>query len=261
MENHLTEIVRFLDERLRVRETGDYSQAVNGLQLENGGTVHRVAAAVDASLATVTAAIEARCDLLLVHHGLFWNGLLPLTGNRYRLFRRAMEAGLAIYSAHLPLDAGEEGNSALLAGALRLDETQEQAVAWQPFFEAKGTKIGCRTRLERPICREELSTRLSLALEKGPVRACPGGPDQVQEIGVVTGAAGSEVRAMAAEGLDTLITGEGPHWTFALAEEVGINILYGGHYATETLGVKKLAETLRKRFELSWEFIDRPTGL
>ncbi len=261
METSLATLTAYLDRRLRTTEIGDYPNALNGLQLENAGTVQRVAAAVDASLATVRQAAAHGCELLLVHHGMFWSGLQPLTGNRYRLVAEAVRHGLAIYSSHLPLDAGEAGNSSLLADALGFSPGELGAEGWQPFFAPKGTEIGCRALLNRAISRQELAERLSKALAGGPVKVCPGGPEAVRSVGVITGGAGSEIRAVAHAGIDTLITGEGPHWTFALAEEVGANILYGGHYATETFGVKALAAELEREFGLPWEFIDHPSGL
>ena len=250
----LASLCRYLDDRLHTREIADYPNALNGLQLENDGTVTRVAAAVDASLSTVRAAVAASCDLLLVHHGLYWSGVQVMTGNRRELFRQAITGNLAVYSAHLPLDTGEAGNSLLLARACF------PGAAWRPFFDWKGTSIGCRTTLDEPIARDAVAEHLGRAVE-GPVRVCPGGPALVRELGVITGGAGSEVQRVAGEGVDTLITGEGPHWTYALAEEVGVNLLYGGHYATETFAVKTLAEHLHTTFGLPWEFISLPTGL
>ena len=250
----LASLCRYLDDRLRTREITDYPNALNGLQLENNGTVTRVAAAVDASLSTVRAAVSAGCDLLLVHHGLYWSGVQVMTGNRRELFRQAITGNLAVYSAHLPLDTGEAGNGMLLARACFPE------AAWRPFFEWKGTSLGCRATLDEPTTREAVVERLGRAVG-GPVRICPGGPALVREVGVVTGGAGSEVQRAAGEGVDTFITGEGPHWTYALAEEVGVNILYGGHYATETFAVKSLAAHLGEAFGLPWEFISLPTGL
>ncbi len=248
----LIEITRYLDDYLRLREITDYAEAHNGLQLENGGTVTRIGAAVDACGYTVDAAAERGVDLLLVHHGLFWGGVHPMTGNRYRMWKQAMDAGIAIYSAHLPLDAHPDiGNNALLGAALGLLEMK-------PFMPYKGTAVGLRGKAETSL--ETLVDRLAAAVG-GPVRVCPGGPGNVCEVGVVTGGAGAEVRTAAEAGVDTFITGEGPHWTYTLAEELGVNLLYGGHYATETFGVKALAAHLSERLGLPWEFIDHPTGL
>ncbi len=258
MELNLTAICQHLDDSLRVRAVADYPNALNSLQLENGGTVSRIAAAVDASLSTVDAAVAAGCDLLLVHHGLFWNGPLPMTGKRRELFKRALDGNLAVYSAHLPIDAGADGNSMLLAQACL--PAPELVDAWVPFFDYKGTPVGCRARCVQPLTRDALAARLSEVVG-GPVRVCPGGREDVRHVGVVTGGAGAEARRVAGEGIDAFITGEGPHWTYALAEEVGLNIFYGGHYATETFAVKALAARLGERFGLPWEFIDRASGL
>ena len=250
--NTLPEITAYLDRYLRLTEVADYPEAHNGLQLENSGGVTRIGAAVDACGFTIAAAAGRGINLLLVHHGLMWGGVHPITGGRYRLWKRAMEADIAVYSAHLPLDAHPQvGNTVLLCAALALADTQ-------PFFPYKGTPLGQWGHLE--MAREALAQRLAQAVG-GPVRVCPGGPGRTARVGVVTGAAGAEVRQATAAGIDTFITGEGPHWTYALAEELGVNILYGGHYATETFGVKALAAHLAERLGLEWEFIAHPTGL
>lgn len=248
----LAEVTRHLDGLLHLREIADYPEAHNGLQLENAGGVTRVGAAVDACGYTIDQAAERGVDLLAVHHGMMWGGSQPVTGGRYRLWKRALDAGIAIYSAHLPLDAHPRlGNTALLCAALGMGETR-------PFFPYKGTMLGQWAEWE--IDRDGLVQRLADAVG-GPVRVCPGGPARTARVGVVTGGAGAEMREAVAAGLDTFITGEGPHWSYPLAEELGLNILYGGHYATETFGVKALAAHLGEQFGLPWEFIDHPSGL
>jgi dinuclear metal center YbgI/SA1388 family protein len=248
----LADIVNHCDRLLRTREFNDWDGAVNGLQVQNRGTVSRIAAAVDASLATVRLAAAAGADLLLVHHGLFWSPSHPWTGARYELMTRLLESDLAVYSSHLPLDAHPRlGNNAKLCLALALKKLR-------PFFFEKGRFIGCQS--ETRLKRQELISRLHRAL-KAPPKLLAGGPDICRRIGVVSGGAGSELTKAAREGVDTFITGEGPHWTFALAEELGLNVLYGGHYATETFGVKALAEHLAHRFKLPWTFLDHPSGL
>ena len=249
---NISEITRHADELLRTREIADYPEAHNGLQLQNGGEVTRIGAAVDACGYTMDAAAARGVDLLLVHHGLFWGGVHPMVGGRYRMWKQAMDAGVAVYSSHLPLDAHPQlGNTALLCAALGLENTR-------PFFPYKGTALGQWATLETK--RAALVQRLEAAVG-GPVRLCPGGPARTMKVGVVTGGAGAEVREAVNAGLDTFITGEGPHWTFPFAEELGVNILYGGHYATETFGVKALAAYLGDQFGVPWEFIDHPSGL
>lgn len=248
----LAAIVRHCDQRLRTGEIGDYDGAANGLQVENSGAVTRLAAAVDASLATVSLAVAAKADLLLVHHGLFWSKSEPWTGKKYELLRLLLGNNLAIYSSHLPLDAHPQlGNNALLAAALGLGNLK-------PFFASHGQAIGFRSLAS--LSRTELARRLERATGAKPT-VIPGGHEMCRRIGVVTGGAGGDLKVAASEGVDTFITGEGPHWTFALAEELGLNVFYGGHYATETFGVKALAAELSRKFHLPWEFLDHPTGL
>jgi dinuclear metal center YbgI/SA1388 family protein len=222
------------------------------LQVENSGKVTKIAATVDASLATVQLAIAAKADLLIVHHGLFWGSRQPWTGKNHELIRWLVEHDLAVYSSHLPLDLHHKlGNNAQLAAALGLKNLK-------PFFASHGQKIGWQAR-DR-ITRDELAERLCRATGAKPV-CLPGGPEHCERIGVVTGGAGAELTVAAAEGVDTFITGEGPHWTFAQAEELGLNAFYGGHYATETFGVKALAAVLSRKFRVPWQFLDHPTGL
>lgn len=248
----LAAIVKHCDRILRTRDIGDYDGAANGLQMENSGTVTRIAATVDASLATVKLAIAAKADLLIVHHGLFWSPSHPWTGKRHELLRLLIESNLAVYSSHLPLDAHPKlGNNAVLCAALGLKRLK-------PFFTSHGQSIGFQSQTK--ISRAELAQRLERATGAKPAMI-PGGTAICENIGVVTGGAGGDLKLAAAEGVDTFITGEGPHWTYALAEELELNVFYGGHYATETFGVKALATALAKKFKLPWEFLDHPTGL
>ncbi len=244
----LSELTAFLNTELRLAEIKDYPNAVNGLQVENSGEVSRIAVAVDACEYVLRAAVEQGADLLIVHHGLFWSGLQPVTGAVYRKLRIAIDAGLAIYSAHLPLDAHPTlGNNALLCDALGLPAERE------PFLD-----LGWKAPLE--ISREELAGRLEKAVG-GRVHVAPGGSGTIHSVGVVTGGAGGEVFKAARSGVDAFISGEGPHWSFTAAEESGIDLFYGGHYATETFGVKALGALLEERYGLPWQFIDHPTGL
>ncbi len=249
---NLQVIVKYCDQTLRTGEVHDYDKALNGLQVQNSGKVTKIAATVDASLVTVRLAIAAKADLLIVHHGLFWGSRQPWTGKNYDLLRLLAEHDLAVYSSHLPLDLHPKlGNNAQLCAALGLKNLK-------PFFSSHGQLIGMQSR--QRISREELAKRLQRATGVVP-KSLPGGPDVCECIGVVTGGAGAELKVAASEGVDTFITGEGPHWTYALAEEIGLNVLYGGHYATETFGVKALAAELSRKFKLTWEFLDHPTGL
>ncbi|HEX6694944.1 MAG TPA: Nif3-like dinuclear metal center hexameric protein [Longimicrobiales bacterium] len=246
------ELSGYLDDYLKIGQVPDSDQALNGLQVENGGEVRRVAAAVDASERTIRRAAELGCDFLLVHHGLFWDGNIPATGARYRKLKTLLDAGTALYGAHIPLDLHPEvGNNVVLARELGLEIRGG-------FGQYKGVEIGVWGDLE--LSREALTARLDDVLGCR-VKLIAGGPELLHRVGIITGSGAAALPEAVAMGLDALITGEGNHHTYFAAEESGINLYYGGHYATETWGVKALAHHLQERFDLPWEFIDHPTGL
>ena len=248
----LAEIVNYTNDFLRIREISDWDNALNGLQIENSGNVTRIGASVDASTRVLAVAAKQNVDLLIVHHGLFWPGLQPVTGVLRRQLKLAFENNIALYSAHLPLDLHTQlGNNAQLAAALGLTSIQ-------PFFEEKGQLIGAKASVS--LSGDELDRKLQKALT-GPVKAFMFGPEKTETIGIITGGAGSEIYRVAQEGIDTFITGEAPHWAAVAADELGMNLLLGGHYATEVFGVKALAAHLSERFKLPWAFIDCPTGM
>ena len=248
----LSAIVAHCDKMLRTPDIGDFDGAVNGLQVENSGEVTRITATVDASLATIKLAIAAKADLLIVHHGLFWSPRQPWTGKSRELLQLLIENNLAVYSSHLPLDFHPKlGNNAILCAKLGL-------IKCRPFLLKDGQHYGLQSRMK--ISRSTLAAKLQRATGEKPL-LIPGGKKICERIGVITGGAGDFLKQAADEGVDTYVTGEGPHWTYALAEELGLNVLYGGHYATETFGVKALAAHLSKKFNVPWGFLDHPTGL
>jgi dinuclear metal center YbgI/SA1388 family protein len=248
----LSELVEYLDEYLRTAEVPDDGRARNGLQVEGRREIRKVGAAVDASERAIELARSADCDILIVHHGIFWDGLTPLTGRRYRKVSSLVESGMALYGSHIPLDLhAEVGNSVVLARALGIELEGT-------FGEYRGVEIGWHGRL--PILREALAARLDEVLG-GRILMIPGGPKRLERVGVLTGAGGDAIGQAVASGLDALVTGEGAHHTYFAAMEDGLNVYYGGHYATEVWGVKALAEHLAARFGVGWEFFDVPTGL
>jgi dinuclear metal center YbgI/SA1388 family protein len=248
----LDELVRYCDDYLRIRTVRDAAGALNGLQVANTGEVTRVAAAVDVCIATVQMAAEQGADLLIVHHGLFWDGPQPLAGPQFTRVARLIQHDTALYSAHLPLDCHEEvGNASLLARYLGL-QIRGGFGTWHEQV--------CGVWGEGEVGRDSLTTNLAGVLGAVP-KVMPFGPEIVRKVGVATGSGGAFIAQAAQAGLDTLITGEGNHHTYFEAEELGLNVFYGGHYATETFGVKALAEHLSARFGLPWVFLDHPTGL
>jgi len=248
----LDEVARYLDDYLCIGEVADERNALNGLQVGNSGHVRRMAAAVDACQASIEAAAQGGADLLLVHHGLFWGGLEPLVGRAYRRVAALLGHDMALYSSHVPLDRHPEvGNNAVLARRLGVDVRGK-------FGDCCGAPIGVWGELDVPLAG--LCARVESVL--GPsVRSIPCGPERCHRVGIVTGAAQFSIREAHAAGLDTLVTGEGKHWMFFDAEELGVNVLFAGHYATETLGVQALAARLSEHFGLPWSFVDHPTGM
>lgn len=254
----LPEIATYLETLLAVSSTPDYPPTLNGIQVGHQGPVRRIAAAVDASLRTIGMAAEAKANLLLVHHGLFWNGLRPLTGPHETRIRALFAHDIAVYSAHLPLDAHYTfGNSALLAKELGLTVSGGFA---------KYQHIHCGVRGESDL--DTLALSAKVAAWSAPlghhtvVSHIPSG-HRTRRWAICTGsgAQAETLREAYSTGVDTLIVGEGPHWSGVEAEESGLVIIYAGHYATETLGVKALAAHLSERFGVPWEFLHAPTGL
>lgn len=254
----LGEIVARLDAWLRTSEIPDYAGAVNGLQVQNGGAVHKVAAAVDLSRRTIEGAITAGANLLLVHHGAFWGGVQPVRGAWYDRLRLLMSHDIAVYAAHLPLDMHPEiGNNVLLARELGLDPDGG-------FGRFQTVMIGVRG--ETDLATSELAARASAYAQAhgGQVVTTPfDGSRRTQRWAICTGAGASSetIREAALSAIDTLIVGEGPHHTAVEAPEAGLVIIYAGHYATETLGVRALAERVAGEFRVPWTFIEAPTGL
>jgi dinuclear metal center YbgI/SA1388 family protein len=247
------ELAAWLDSYLDVRGTPDAPVALNGLQVDNDDAdVRRIAVAVDACQAVIESASALQADFLIVHHGLFWAGLEPLTGRAWRRVAGLLRSGTALYSAHLPLDRhAEVGNNVELARLLGMPVR-----GW--WGEYKGTPIGVWGELDED--RDALGRRLGEVLRVTPrLLAC--GPGRSRRVGIVTGAGGDMIDAAHAAGIDTFITGEGKHHSFFDAEELGVNVFYAGHYATETLGVRALGARIETEFGVPWSFIDHPTGL
>jgi dinuclear metal center YbgI/SA1388 family protein len=254
----LAEVAEFLDKTLNIAEVPDYPGALNGVQLTNVGAIDGVAAAVDFSSETVNGAIEAGANLLLVHHGMFWGGLQPITAHRHERFRKLITHDVAVYAAHLPLDIHPTfGNNALLAQLLEL-EPRGGFAKYQSIDVGLSGSSNVPTRVVADKARA-LAERYG-----GQLVATPFAADRVTRTWGICSGAGADsatLREAAAKGLDTLIVGEGPHHTAVEARELGIVILYAGHYATETLGVRALADALSRQFGVKSTFVDAPTGL
>jgi dinuclear metal center YbgI/SA1388 family protein len=254
----LPELAAWLDALLRTTEIPDYPPAQNGVQLAHQGPVTRVAAAVDFSARTAHEAATRGANLLLVHHGMFWGGARAIVGPAYERLRVLLAHDVAVYASHLPLDAHPElGNNVLLARALGLEPTAG-------FARFQTVEVGVRGECDLPTAELVARARAFARAQQGDVVATPHAPEQrTRRWGICTGAGASSdsIREALALGIDTLIVGEGPHHTAVDAADHGLVVIYAGHYATETLGVRALAERIEREFGIPWFFIEAPTGL
>lgn len=245
----LPDIVAYCNERLALPGFPDFPGAMNGLQVANGGTVTRIGAAVDAGLEPFKLAKTAGVDFLLVHHGMFWDAPKPVTGAVREKLKLLLDSNIALYSAHLPLDAHPEiGNNALLSRELGLEPVRT-------FYNHEEHDLGVIAK--HTGTRAELKARLAKLFPAGMTSLEFGG-DNPAEVAVITGGGYGVGGELAAAGVDTFVTGElKQHW-FNRAQEERLNVYACGHYATETFGVRALATELSAKFGLPWEFL--PTG-
>jgi dinuclear metal center YbgI/SA1388 family protein len=246
------DLVSYLDEYLQVKTIEDSSN--NGLQVEGTEEVACLALAVDASLAAFEGAEAAGAQMLIVHHGLYWGKPVMVTGIHRRRLAQLLNAGLSLYASHLPLDLHEEvGNNAILARWLGLDETAR-------FGEYKGRTIGFSGQLPSAISLDEFVELTEASLGEPVAAVWPFGTMSVQRVGIVSGGAAFLLDQAAEAGVDVYLTGESNHNYYHNGRELGLNVVFGGHYATETAGLKALAQHLADRFDLETVFLDLPTG-
>jgi dinuclear metal center YbgI/SA1388 family protein len=252
------EIAGYADELLESKITPDYANALNGLQLENHSQVTGIASAVDFSTRAIKGTIAKSANLLVVHHGMFWEGSKQLTGPLYNRLRLLLENDIAVYSSHLPLDRHPTvGNNVLLAQQLGLDPNGI-------FARFEGISIGVSGESDLETAALAERARRFANDYGGELRTTPFEKTRRTKRWAICSGAGAsaetltEAREMR---IDTLIVGEGPHWTAVFAEENDLTIFYAGHYATETLGVRALADHLGEKFALPSFFVTAPTGL
>jgi dinuclear metal center YbgI/SA1388 family protein len=254
----LATIAQHLDALLDTRSIPDYPGALNGVQLANRGPIRRIAAAVDVSRRVIDETVRAEANLLLVHHGMFWGGVQPVTGVMYERLRVLFEHDIAVYASHLPLDAHPTfGNNVLMARAVGLEPNAG-------FARFRTVDVGTRGECDVETTELWRRTDTFARLHGGIARATtiPAG-HRTRRWAVCTGAGASSETLLEAQAsnIDTLIVGEGPHHTAVAADDIGLVVFYAGHYATETLGVRAIADHLTTTFGIPSEFIAAPTGL
>ncbi len=244
------DLVSYLDEYLDAGNGEDYCP--NGLQVEGRPEVRKLITAVSSCEQLFVIAKEKNADAVLVHHGLFWNGMsYCLTGMQYRRLRHLFEGQINLIAYHLPLDRhGEVGNNVLAAQAFGLEDIQ-------PFAVHKGLPIGFKGRFSNPVTHAELARRTAEIYGQDPLHF-DFGPDPVTSLGIVSGGAQRDFYSAISDGLDAFITGEVSEWVMNVAKESETHYLAAGHYATERLGVRRLGEDLARQFGLEVEFVDLP---
>ena len=247
------DLVDYLNTYLRIEEIEDYGP--QGLQVDSGNSsITRVALAVDTAPGAIQAAAAWRADMLIVHHGILWRSVEPLTGPKGRRVRLLIQNGINLYAAHLPLDGHPEvGNNAVLAQMLDL----EVEGGW---CEPKGTPIGIVGTFHEAVDLEAVVKKIESELHI-TAKVLAEGPSQVKKMAIVSGFGAPDVAEAKSTGADTFLTGETSHTDYWAAADYNMNIIYAGHYATETVGVKALGQHLSDKFGLKVKFFDLPTGL
>jgi dinuclear metal center YbgI/SA1388 family protein len=248
----LEETVSFLDDILNNDDWAGIDAATNGLQVGNSGDVDTVAFAVDASVQTVEKAAERGADMFVAHHGFFWGGKNALVGQDYERFRLLVENDIALYASHLPLDAHDEvGNNVLLLDALG-------ATASHTFGEIGGQDVGYVGELPSSVSIGDFARSVENVVENEPT-VLDFGPDRVEEVAVLTGAGGGHIAEAAETGADVYVTGEPKHRAHHDAREHSLNVVFAGHYHTETFGVRELCERVERNLDVETFYIDVPT--
>ena len=249
----LTDVISYLDELLAIGEFQDYGP--NGLQVPGTGEVSVVVTGVSSNLALIQRAFEVGAQLVVAHHGLFWDfhprSVTPQMKERLRVL---FDADMSLAGYHLPLDAHPEvGNNALICSALGLERAE-------PFGEHRGQTVGFVGRSSEGIAFDELRSRCAGAFGQGPF-VWDAGPDTVHSVGIVSGAAASSFGEAIAKGLDAFLTGEPAEHVMADARESGTHFIAGGHYATETFGVRRIGELLAAEFGVEHHFVEVPNPI
>jgi dinuclear metal center YbgI/SA1388 family protein len=250
----IAEFDKWVRSILNIEEMAGKDFSLNGLQVgDSTREIKKIAFAVDGVKAVFEEAAREKADLVFVHHGLFWGREQTLTGVHFHRVETLIKNNLALYAAHLPLDMDEElGNNIGLARLLGLEQIE-------PFGDFRGKKIGFKGVLSEPVRPEDIVMRL-FGQWAPDIRLMDFGPDLVSSVALISGGAPDDVSQAIDEGADLYITGESKHSIYHLCQEAGINVIFGGHYRTETFGVLSVKKRVEDELGLDTLFIDIPTG-
>lgn len=245
-------LVAFLNAGLCLSEFSE-DESANGLQVEGSATIQKIGLAVDACEYVFKEAAQKKMDFLIVHHGIIWGGLKSVSGVMKNRIKTLLASDISLYACHLPLDWHPKyGNNSELLRLLSIKKMGE-------FGKYHGKNISYWGRTSKELPLDEFTARIDKAL--GTRSSVVSFSKKVRNVGVVSGGGWFAINEAEKYNIDTFLTGEPSHSAYTLAEEMKVNLVFAGHYATETLGVKAVGQMLQKRFGVSAEFIDHPTGL
>ena len=245
---HLSKIIEYLETTFNVGKVQDFPNAFNGLQLANNGSVRKIIGTVDASRISIEKAVKEQAQLLIVHHGLLWSGAQPIIGPVYELYKKAMDANLAIYSMHLPLDIHPQwSHNATIAKRLNL--TPEGHFA---HYKEQACGLVCSDLAETLSLEERLQMLFPHSLH-----TLRFGLKKPKRIGIVSGSGGMDILLDALKhSIDTVITGELRYSAVSFAQLHSLNVFACGHYATECFGIQNILSLIQKNFQIPCSFID-----
>ncbi len=244
-----SEITEFMDDLLSIDDIMD--DTVNGIQVDAPGKPEKVAFAVDARRDVIKRAVDH--ELLVVHHGLFWGDIDRLRGRAYELVSMLIKNDVALYTAHLPLDIHPEiGNNVLLAESIGAAPTDT-------FMEYRGTEVSLMAAFNEPTSVDEISNRLGDVTGEEPFAYLP--DRLVKKAAIMTGKGGMALTKANELDADVFITGEKTYMTYNQAVDMEMPVIFGGHHATETLGIKELMKVVGSEFDCITEFISAPSPI
>lgn len=241
------EISKFISELLRIKDFADFPGSFNGIQMENSGKVKKLAAATDCGCAEIFEAKKWGADMILVHHGMFWDAPFPITGGAYNKIKMLVDADMAVFGVHLPLDANREfGDSSIIAKKLGLEILGGAFKLGNEYIsiQAKAPQGG----------RAELARRLKKLFPK-TYKGFEFGSKNFEKLVICAGSGTSSIEYLLAEGCDTMICGELKHARYTYAQDNKINVYPCGHYSTESFGIDALGKFVAKKFGLEYKFI------
>jgi len=243
------EIAAFLDKELDISSIEDESK--NGLQVWAPAGIEKVALAVDTSMETFRKAWKKKCQMIVVHHGLIWGGIKSVKGVMYDRIKFLLDREMALYAAHLPLDKHPEfGNNIQLCRLLGLSSLEG-------FGSYHGTMIGLEGVLPKKTPVQSIADLLREKLSANPL-VLSFGKKMVLRVGVVSGSGSAALSEAIDRGLDCFVTGDANYASYHEIADAGINVIFAGHYATETPGLRALESILRGKFQIGTVFIDIP---